>query len=77
MATKAWTTGRNAPVCLGEDFGLWSGYRGNQISFLEEFGLDAGDVAQLVEGLPSMHEDLGFRLSTSKPNSSNSSDSYP
>lgn len=64
-------------MCLGEDFGLWSGHRGNQISFLEEFSLDAEDAAQLVEGLPSMHEDLGFTLSTSKTNSSNSSDSYP
>lgn len=64
-------------MCLGEDFGLWSGHRGNQISFLKEFGLDAGDVAQLVEGLPGMYEDLGFTLTTSKTNSSNSSDSYP
>lgn len=51
-------------------FWLWSVHRGNQISFLEEFSLDAGDVAQLIEGLPSMHEDLDFILCTSKPNSS-------
>lgn len=62
MANKARTTERNASVCLEEDFffGLWSVHRGNQISFLEEFSLDAGDVAQLIEGLPSMHEDLDF-----------------
>lgn len=69
MAVRAQTTRRNASVCLEEDLGLWSRHRGNQISVLEKLGLDAGDVAQLVQGLPSMHEDLGFTLGTAKPNS--------
>lgn len=52
-------------MCPEEDFGLWSGRRGNQILSLEEFSLED----QLTECLPSMREALGFTLSTSKTNS--------
>lgn len=65
MAIKVQTTGRNA---WKKTLGCGLAIGKNQILFVE-FCLGAGDVAQLVECLPSMHEALGFTFSTSKPNS--------